>query len=113
MFKYNFFVVGVLNIVNVDLMLIHQIKVLHLLLFIINVLYIKIKVVANAYGVHVCCVAIDLLNSDPLLESKSNPPKKKKKRWEWEINQMFSNVWIAKLPWAETMVGFNGKMHIW
>ncbi len=61
-------------------MLIHQIKVLHLLLFIINVLYIRIKVVASAYGVHVCCVAINLLNSDPLLESKFNPPKKKKKK---------------------------------
>jgi hypothetical protein len=26
---------------------------------------------------------------------------------------MFSNVWIAKLPWAKTMVGFDGKLHIW
>jgi hypothetical protein len=106
-------VVGVLNIVNVDSMLIHQIKVLHLLFFIVNVLYTIIKVVASVYGVHVCCVAINLLSLDPLLESKSNPPKKKKKRWEWEINQMFSNAWITKLPWVEIMVGFNGKMHIW
>ncbi len=94
-------------------MLIHQIKVLHLLLFIVNVLYIIIKVVASAYGVHVCCVAIKLLSLDLLLKSKSNPPNKKIKRWEWEIKLMFSNVWIAKFPWVETMVGFNGKIHIW
>jgi hypothetical protein len=76
-------------------------------------LYTIIKVVANVYGVHVCCVTINLLSLDPLLESEFNAPKKKKKMCEWVINQVFSNVWIAKLLWAETMVGFNGKMHIW
>jgi len=75
--------------------------------------YTIIEVVASAYGVHVCCVAINLLSLDPLFDSRSNPSKKKKKRWEWEINQVFLNVWIAKLPWVKTMVGFNGKMHIW
>ncbi len=61
-------------------MLIHQIKVLHLLLFIVNMLYTIIEVVANAYGVHVCRVVINLLSLDPLLESEFNAPKKKKKK---------------------------------
>jgi hypothetical protein len=88
-FKYFFFVVGVLNIVNVD-----SLNQAHsfLLLFIVNVLYTIIEVVASAYGVHVCCVAINLLSLDPLLKLESNPPKKKNKRWEWEINEVFSNV---------------------
>lgn len=58
-----------------------------------------------------CCN--QLVEFRPIVRVKINAPKKKKKMCEWEINQVFSNVWIAKLPWAETMVGFNGKIHIW
>jgi hypothetical protein len=42
--------------------------------------YTIIEVVASAYGVHVCCVAINLLSLDPLFDSRSNPSKKKEKK---------------------------------
>ncbi len=29
---------------------------------------------------------------------------------EWEINWVFKDVWIAKLPWAEAVLRTNGKV---
>jgi hypothetical protein len=35
-----------------------------------------------------------------------------KKKWkvEWELNRTFQNTWVAKFPWAELVVGPNGKV---
>jgi hypothetical protein len=42
---------------------------------------------------------------DPWLWSRS--PKlgyKKCKKREWELNQVFQKVWVAKFPWAKFVV---------
>jgi hypothetical protein len=31
---------------------------------------------------------------------------------EWEINKKIQDVWVAKLPWAEGMLGANGKVNM-
>jgi hypothetical protein len=31
---------------------------------------------------------------------------------EWEINKKIQDVWVAKLPWAEAMLGANGKVNM-
>jgi hypothetical protein len=38
----------------------------------------------------------------------------KKKKWvkEWEINQVFQDVWVAKLPWADIVLGIDEKMNM-
>jgi hypothetical protein len=38
--------------------------------------------------------------------------EKKKKVKEWEINKKIQDVWVAKLPWAEAMLGANGKVNM-
>ncbi len=30
--------------------------------------------------------------------------------WEWELNQVFQKVWVAKLRWVEAMVGCDRKL---
>jgi hypothetical protein len=35
----------------------------------------------------------------------------KKNKGILEINQVFQNNWVVKLPWLEVVLGFNGKMH--
>ncbi len=37
------------------------------------------------------------------------PPKKIWKK-VWEFNKVFQDVWAIKLPWAEAIIGPNGKM---
>jgi hypothetical protein len=41
-----------------------------------------------------------------------NPWRRRKKVKEWEINQIFQDVWVTKLPWAEAMLGENGKVNM-
>ncbi len=38
------------------------------------------------------------------------PKPKKAKKAEWEFNKMFQDIWVAKLPWVETVIGLNGKL---
>jgi hypothetical protein len=38
------------------------------------------------------------------------PTQKKCKKKEWELNWVFQEVWITKLPWVEAMVGCDGKL---
>jgi hypothetical protein len=38
--------------------------------------------------------------------------QKKCKKREWELNRVFQEVWVAKLPWAEAMVGCDGKFNM-
>jgi hypothetical protein len=41
-----------------------------------------------------------------------NPWRRKKRVKEWEINQIFQDVWAPKLPWVEAMLGANGKVNM-
>jgi hypothetical protein len=38
------------------------------------------------------------------------PKPKKAKKVKWEFNKVFQDIWIAKLPWAEVVMGPNGKL---
>jgi hypothetical protein len=42
---------------------------------------------------------------DPIVQK----PKKMKK-FKYEFNKVFQDIWIAKLPWAEVVMGPNGKL---
>jgi hypothetical protein len=38
------------------------------------------------------------------------PNTKKATKAEWELKRMFQDIWTKKLPWAEAVMGFNGKL---
>jgi len=40
------------------------------------------------------------------------PTQKNCKKMEWELNWVFQEVWITKLPWVEAMVGCDGKLNM-
>jgi hypothetical protein len=65
-----------------------------------------VLVVTKALGyVDVDCVVLNLAQVETNLESS-----KKQKRL-YEMNLCFQNTWAAKLPWAKSMVGVDGKVH--
>jgi hypothetical protein len=50
------------------------------------------------------------VNLDP--PSGFNPIEKKKEVREQQINWVFQDVWVAKLSWADVVIGFNEKVII-
>jgi hypothetical protein len=42
----------------------------------------------------------------------TKPTEKKKRVKEWEINQIFQDVWAPKLQWVGAMLGANGKVNM-
>jgi len=41
-----------------------------------------------------------------------NQKKKKPKRFEWEINKVFQDRWVARFHWFEPIYGLDGKMRM-
>jgi hypothetical protein len=37
---------------------------------------------------------------------------KKRRKKECELNWVFQEVWVAKLPWVEVVVGCDGKFNM-
>jgi hypothetical protein len=35
---------------------------------------------------------------------------KKKRKVEWELNWTYQDIWVAKFPWVELVVGLDGKV---
>jgi hypothetical protein len=52
-----------------------------------------------------------LLNLNPTLEAILIVRMEKKNEGIPEINQVFQNNWVVKLPWLEVVLGFNVKIH--
>jgi hypothetical protein len=52
------------------------------------------------------------LSDEVRLEVNLTKKEKKKKLKEWEVNEIFEDNKATKLPWADAMVGSNGKC-IW
>jgi len=52
-----------------------------------------------------------LLNLNPTLEAILIVGMEKKKEGILEINQVFQDNWLVKLPWLEVVLGFKRKMH--
>jgi len=48
--------------------------------------------------------------SKPRVKTITRTTKKKKK--EWELNQNFQEMWVAKLPWAKVVMGCDGKLNM-
>jgi hypothetical protein len=38
--------------------------------------------------------------------------QKQCRKKEWELNQIFQEVWVIKLAWVEAMVGCDGKLNM-
>jgi hypothetical protein len=46
-----------------------------------------------------------------LAQVEADLESSKKQKTLYEMNLCFQNTWAAKLPWAKSMVGANGKVH--
>ncbi len=104
-----FIFVGVLSIVNVDLL--NEVDTI-IVCSAYGCIVVEVDVDAKVV-VHKCCIAIHFLH---LYSShKSNQVEKKKKKMGWrEINWVFQDVWrtIYKLCLGEIMVGLNRKVNM-
>jgi hypothetical protein len=55
------------------------------------------------------CPEPDVLILDPVLASPSHELARKRKKG-YELNRHFQDSWAAKLPWAEAVVGVDGRI---
>ncbi len=55
---------------------------------------------------HHCHLSLDPIKSSPDLKLAQKNLEKKHRKREWELNQVFQEMWVVKLPWVEV----NGKV---
>jgi hypothetical protein len=55
------------------------------------------------------CPEPDVVVFDPIVASPSHELAKKWKKG-YELNRHFKDSWVAKLPWAEAVVGVDGRI---
>jgi hypothetical protein len=51
-------------------------------------------------------LSLDPIKSSPDLKLAPKNLEKKYRKKEWELNQVFQEMWVVKLPWVEV----NGKV---
>ncbi len=57
------------------------------------------------------CIQFSVVGSEIPSIAPTTNPKRKKKKIECDICQVFKDEWATKFPWVELVINLEGKLH--